>query len=128
MVCELKFRKPPLPELCMYVATLSTGAVSQYFQKLSRYLNEQVVTDVCDCSSNVILECSILSPAMCQILELVGGALGRFDIEGQIVEIQRVKSIASNMMQIMREKLQRYGKTNCTLWICAGIALAIILI
>ena len=128
MICELKFRRTPLPSLCAFVSERTNGAVSKVFKLLEQELNFQVMPDVMTCCHTVIGKCSGLPARLKELFIMGGESLGVFDMDGQIDQLRYVKNIAEKILEDDRKRYERFGRTAQTLWICGGIALAVILI
>ena len=128
MICELEFHRSPLPTLCSFVSERTEGVVSKIFTLLNHELAAQVMPDVSNCCSIAIQKCSGIPSHLNNLFCLMGESLGIFDVAGQVSQLRYVKSVAEKIMEDSHKHYERFGRSNQTLWICAGIALAVILI
>ena len=58
----------------------------------------------------------------------LGGSLGRFDMEGQLRGIENARQLCRKEMEALSDHRDQRLKNYQTLAICAGVALAILLI
>lgn len=125
---ELQYRLTPLPELCRMAAKESSGMISTVFINLFRELNWRKQPDAGSCMYAALQRSGELPPRVRRLLVQLGHTLGRFDLTGQLQGIQsvqqRCEDTLGNICKHRDERLRSYQ----TLGICAGAALAIILI
>ena len=128
MTCELEYRLTPLPELFRKASLQASGCLSQFFTILSQELEDQISPDVSNCV-NASLSRIPSMPEQCgHCLRSLGMSLGRFDIDGQLKEINSVKLQCKELLdKHCQNKEQRY-RSYQTLGICAGAGLAILFI
>lgn len=128
MICELEYRLTPLPELCKEASQQATGSLGRFFEILSQELEDQISPDVTSCVNAALSRISSM-PQMCgHCLEALGMSLGRFDIGGQLKEMNSVKLLCKELLdKHCQNKEQRY-RSYQTLGICAGAGLAILFI
>lgn len=128
MLSELRFRLPPLEQLCMDSAKLTNGVVSKVLRTLSEELNAQVAPDGDSCM-RAALEATKDVPVLTgNMLRLLGKTLGKFDLEGQIQGIQKVISEVQRNLILLSSDRDNRIRSYRTLGFCAGISLAILLI
>lgn len=127
MVCELRYRLTPLPELCMMAARAGQGGVSKLFRSLHAELEGQISPDACCCMS-AALSVSNLSQPTKQYLRDLGRSLGRFDLDGQLQEIHAIKENISHVLDKLTKDQDIRLRSYQTLGLCAGAALAILLL
>lgn len=124
---ELMFRRTPLPELCREASAYSKGTVSTVFSNLTNELESQQNADVYLCMQQSI--CNIFcEPDVTELFLLLGKNLGSLDLNGQSQNIDEIIFLCKQKLEKMQaEKEERMH--NCkTLSLCAGAALAILLI
>ena len=126
MECELKYRKTPLPELCGYVATVQRGPVSAFYLNLACELRQLSQPDVATGVASVMEKSSQLPVHTKEMLHMLGHSLGKFDVEGQVVGIQSVRSEARLRLSRLCADQEQRLKSYRTLGVCAGAALAIL--
>lgn len=126
MSLELNYRMPPLASLCASVSQITDGAVSSVFEAFSKELQQQITPDVSVCMDAAIQAVPRLPPAAIPHFKNLGIRLGRFDLQGQIAELEAAAAVCredhSKMSRNRELRLRNYQ----TLGICAGIALAIL--
>ena len=124
---ELRYRLPPLPELCLQVANDAQGAVSCLFRRLYEELERQIAPDAGMCM-NAAVSVSSLSPAVKHLFLDLGRTLGRFDLEGQLKGIEAVRQEALMALDKLTRDQDTRLRSYQTLGLCAGAALAILLL
>lgn len=127
MGCELQYRMTPLPELCRSAAAQNRGVICRLFLNLANELDSHISPDVSACMTEAIAQTPKLPDKTTKLLLRLGGSLGRFDMSGQIRGME-------NMRQLCRKELDALSKDRTvrlrnyqTLALCAGVALAILL-
>ncbi len=125
---ELQFQMPALAELCRLAASRCTGELRSVWEDLAAELDKQQLADAEGAMITVRRHCTALAPSVQECLELLGKSLGRFQLSGQITGIQAVRERAKQELnRILLHREQRLRSCR-TLGICAGLALAILLI
>ena len=128
MACELQFRMTPLPELCRMAGKENRNAVGQVFGLLSTELGNAISSDVSSCMEAVLKKRPELPPLTRDNLILLGQSLGRFDITGQLKGLESVRDTCRNALNNLSQNRDVRLRNYQTLGLCAGAALAIILI
>lgn len=128
MQCELQYRYTPLPDLCRQAAAEANGSIREVFLILSQELEDQLSPDVSGCMNTALSKSNDLPAKTAEILSILGKSLGRFDLEGQLLSLENVRcecrTVLSDMVKHQQSRVHSYQ----TLGICAGAALAIILV
>ena len=124
---ELRYRLPPLPELCLQVANGSQGAVAGLFRRLYEELELQIAPDAGICMNAAVSICN-LSPAVKHLFLDLGRTLGRFDLEGQLNGIEAVRQETLIDLDKLTKDQDARLRSYQTLGLCAGAALAILLL
>lgn len=127
MICELEFRRTPLPNLCNLVAERTSGVVSGYFAALEKELSHQTLPDVGACSDTAMRQCGDIPSEIRQLLSLTGESLGMFGVDGQVEQLQYIRNIAENLLERAQKNFESLGRSHQTVWICAGIVLAVVM-
>ena len=125
---ELLYRLTPLPELCQMAAVESRGILKNVFLNLNRELCRQKLPDAGSCMAAAIGKCGDLPNRIRSILSQLGYSLGRYDLEGQLQGIRTVRRRTEESLESLRKNRDERLRSYQTLGICAGLALAIILI
>lgn len=128
MACELQFRMTPLPELCRAAGNEVRSPVGQVFSVLAEELDFAVSSDVATCMETVLKKSMELPPLTRDNLILLGESLGRFDMSGQLKGLESVRSSCRTALESLSENREVRLRNYQTLGLCAGAALAIILI
>ncbi len=128
MLSELQYRLTPLPELIARAAENTSGPLWQVFSALDRELVGQVAPNAEACMQSALAQTPAVPALTGDMLVQLGRSLGRFDLNGQVAELTFVKEACKeNLSKLSQDRTQRL-RSYRTLGICAGIALAILLI
>lgn len=128
MECELQYRLTPLPTLCRQAASESTGILRNVFQNLSCELEGQVSPDVASCMHAAIMKSPRIPALTERCLKLLGSSLGRFDLQGQLRGLDSVRGFCRTKIAELSRNRDTRIRSYQTLSLCAGAALAILLI
>lgn len=126
--CELQYRRSPLPDLCRVAGTERDGITGRLFTNLANELEAKISPDVQSCLAVAASTCGCLSPRMQEAICILGSTLGRFDLEGQLQELESVRLHCRKQLDEMAQGRDARLRSYQTLGICAGAALAILLI
>lgn len=127
MTSELHFHGTALPELCRSAAQLYSNSVGRVFLRLAGELDTCNSSDVSLCLTSS-LEGSQLSPRTRDVLQQFGTTLGRFDLEGQMKGLEESRAMCRRQLDELTENRDVRLRNYQTLSLCAGAALAILLI
>lgn len=127
MVSELHFHATQLPELCGLAGKECGGEVGQVFSSLSRELEQQLSPNV-STSMESALASSPLPPITLRNLQVLGTSLGRFDLDGQLNGLEAVREASRKDLEALTANREVRLRNYQTLSLCAGAALAIVLI
>ncbi|MBE6943559.1 MAG: hypothetical protein E7453_04770 [Ruminococcaceae bacterium] len=128
MSSELKYRMTSLPELIGRASAYTSGALWQVFSILDRELTTQIAPNAEACLKVAVENTEGIPVLTGKMLRMLGRNLGKFDLSGQISGINFVKDACrENLVRIAKDKKERL-RSYRTLGVCAGIALAIILL
>lgn len=127
MVSELHFRATPLSELCRQAAGECSNGIGIVFHRLSEELERNACPDVNSCMDGALNDLSI-PPITLDNLKFLGSSLGRFDLDGQLKGLEAVREkCREDLHRITQSRDQRLRNYE-TLSLCAGAALAILLV
>lgn len=126
MECELLYKQTALPDLCREIAATQTGAVKQLFALLGDELNSQIRPNVASCIQAVVSRTENLSPTIMEAFISMGKSLGRYDIEGQLLETRALRAEIHRKLENLRQDQSIRVKNYRTFGLCAGIALVIL--
>ena len=128
MACELQYRMTPLPDLCALAAKEVKGELSQIFEQLSRELEDSTVEDVSSAMDAALRTCGPLPDKVRDNLCALGNTLGRFDLTGQLSALEAVRTACRRDLELITANRDTRLRNYQTLGLCAGAALAILLI
>lgn len=125
---ELQYHLTPLPELCRMAAGQTKGLLRIIFLNLYRELSWQKLPDARSCMYAAIRRSGEVPIKIRRILIQLGHTLGQFDLSGQLEGIQLSRKRCEETLAEIRNNQAERIRSYQTLGICAGAALAIILI
>lgn len=125
---DLSCRMWPLPTLFGQVADKAEGEMGGIFRELGMELDRQDSTDAGECMDKVLRQYPDL-PGKCRgILFALGKGLGSFDLDGQLREIKNCRSETQAALEKHCEGKDQRLRCYRALGICAGCALALLLL
>ena len=128
MESELTYRLTALPELCRTAANQCTGDLKHLFEVLYKELDAQVQPEVTLCMNAALKSVPYIPSLAAGELNNLGRCLGQFDLEGQLQGIHCVRKHCEETLEAIRKNRSERLRSYQTLGICAGTALAIILV
>jgi len=128
MACELQYRMTPLPDLCAAVSREAAGKLATVFCSLSQTLETTAATDVSAAMEEAIAAAGILPEKTRDNLLLLGSSMGRFDLSGQLSALETVRASCRRDLERFSANRETRLRNYQTLSLCAGAALAILLI
>ena len=128
MRCELEYRCIPLPDLCRKTAHITSDAISAYFTVLSKTLDGQVLPDPKSCCAYALSQQKNLPQSVRNVIQSLSDTLGCFDMNGQIEGLQATIKQAESVLEKLTLDQDVRLRSYQTLAICAGAALAILLV
>lgn len=128
MECELQYNLSPLPDLCRQAGSNAFGPVREVFVNLARELEWQIQPDVRSCMVEVVGKSHTMPGSVRKLFYQLGDSLGRFDLSGQLSELQSLQTTCERELQKVSCHQDTRMRSYRTLGLCAGIALAILLL
>ena len=128
MICELRYRMTPLPNLCHATAAVTKGIVRRIFISLGKVLELQSSASVSDCIDTVLKENPVNSDRISTLFLNLGMRLGVFDLDGQIDVLASLRDEGRRVLKSCRDGYEIQSRSCGTIALCAGAALAILLI
>jgi stage III sporulation protein AB len=128
MECELQYRRTPLPQLFQKAADDCKGKLRRVFLLLSQELNAQISPNADRCMAVVLEKCGDLPGMIIDILRNMGTMMGRFDLEGQIRGLEVVRACCNEQLKEISRNIDARVRGYQTLGLCAGAAIAILLV
>lgn len=128
MTCELQYRMTPLPELCQLVSDEAGGILGRIFRVLSTELEDSTASDVAAAMDTALISTGELPDKTRDKLLLLGRSMGRFDLAGQLSALDAVRTSCRQDLEAFAANREIRLRNYQTLGLCAGAALAVILI
>lgn len=128
MECELQYHLTPLPDLCRQAAGETCGLMRDLMIRLCGQLEAQVSPDVSCCMDAALSGLRDMPSVTWKYLELFGKSLGRFDLEGQLHGLEALRTSCRRELESLNSNLAPRLRSYQTLGLCAGAALAILLV
>ena len=122
---ELSYRESTLTQ-ALRMTTEET--VGQVLFALADELDQAIYPDVSSCMKAVLEKFPSIMPKTNKILHTLGSSLGKFDLSGQLSELDAVKSECIQLLQAHCENRDGKLRNYQTIGICAGLVLAILLL
>lgn len=126
MESELSCRATSLPQLCL-CAQGCGKELERLYLRLSQCLDEKVFPDA-SCCMEAVLGRESLPQSVVRIHTMLGQTLGCYDLAGQMEELAAVKAACQEALDSLRQTISQKSRNYQTLGLCAGAALAILLI
>ena len=127
MKCELEYHCIPLPELCRKTARISQSIIGKFFSELSNALESQICPDTKTCVKYALSKMNYQPRAVRNIILELSDTLGCFNLSGQldglVQAVRQAEKVLNELTFEQDVRLRRYQ----TLGLCAGAALAILL-
>lgn len=125
---ELQYRLTPLPELCGLAGRECNGILRKIFRELGQALIRQERPDAGECMDIVLYRCEEVPGRIRKHLRYLGRCLGRFDLTGQLEGLRRVRGACEADLAVLARNRDQRVRSYQTLSVCAGTALAILLV
>jgi len=128
MACELQYRRSALPELCRLAGAERSGCIGRLFLNLAKELESQISPDVQSCLAIAAATAGQLPARVQEAVCILGASLGRFDMEGQLLGLEAVRTYCREQLEEMSSGRETRLRSYQTLGLCAGAALAILFV
>ena len=128
MKCELQYKCTPLPVLCRSTAVFSNGLIRKYFEILFEELSAQIFPDTKSCCLNALARVRDLPDSVNTVILSLADTLGSFDLNGQLKGLDYAMNQAKQLLDKLTFDQDRRLRSYQTLALCAGAALAILLV
>ena len=128
MECELNYRLTALPQLCGQVSADHKNPIGILFGDLGHRLESIASPDVEQCMNLSLQKHPDIPDAVKPMLEALGKTLGRFDLNGQVQGIGAVRKSCRSALETLEKNKDDRIRGYKTLSLCAGLALAVLLI
>ena len=128
MECELQYRLTSLPTLCRQAAAEGDGQLHGVFLHLADELEDQISPDVERCMTAALRKSKDLPGYTYNAMVMLGRSLGRFDLDGQLKGLEVVRQQCRRDLEKLCSNKEVRLRSYQTLGLCAGAAMAILLI
>ena len=128
MECELQYRLTPLPQLIGQASQQISGLPRIVFAELAEKLKEEISPQVSCCMETVLKKQKDVPQYAGEAFSLLGQCLGKFDLQGQLKELDWARNLCVRHLKELENNRDARLRSYQTLGLCAGAALAIILL
>ncbi len=128
MRSQLAYQLIPLPQLCRQTSVYSRGILRKFFASLSTELEKQIYAQAEDCMAQALRTVPELPGSIKSILHALGRSLGQMDLAGQLKGLDRAMEDCRRKGDQMEQNQQQRLRSFRTLSLCAGAALANLLL
>lgn len=128
MECELNYRLTPLPQLCRQAASESKRSIKPVLLRLAEEMDNQISPDIDRCMHTAIESCNSIPKETKECLLELGESLGKFDLNGQLLELKSVRNLCRRKYEALNTNKDVRLRSYQALGLCAGAAIAILLI
>ena len=128
MRSQLAYQLIPLPQLCRQTSVYSRGILRKFFAALATELEKQFYAQAEDCMAVALRTVTELPSSVKSILRELGRSLGQMDLAGQLQGLDRAMEDCRRKGEQMEQNQQQRLRCFRTLSLCAGAALAILLL
>ena len=130
MKSEMSARLTPLPELFLLLGTCRQKDVAAFFREAERALQTPPGCTVMVSFKRGFQAAPEFRPGPDAVQTLYGLAagLGRFELESQLAAIENAKGRVTSMLLTLQAQKRARCRSYETIGICAGLALAVILL
>lgn len=128
MRSQLEFRLTPLPQLFRQTARQCTGSLCRLFHTLAQEMEQQFLPEAPDCMHAALKACPELPPGIQTVCRELGRSLGQHDLSGQLQGLDASRINCQRLFAKLEQNRDQRLRSYQTLSLCAGAALAILLI
>ena len=128
MESDLEYRLTTLAELSKKTAEILSGSLQRLFLNFSKELDGQVAPNAAFCMKVALNNTPEIPQKTVEFLMALGQNLGLFDLQGQLRGLESVRSSCMSAIMEMEQQRPHRVRSYETLGLCAGAALAILLI
>ncbi len=128
ITCELQYRLTPLPTVCVQIASEFPSRIGKVFAYLEHEMQQQILPNTETCMESSLCRFHDLPPITRKCLHLLGASIGRYDIDGQLKGLEAVRQECRRNLDDLSKNRETRIRGYQTLGLCAGAAIAILLI
>lgn len=126
--CELQYKASKLQDVFGDLADSMKRPISDFCSILSAEFDSQVQPCVPDCVYAALAKCRNIPKSTEAYIVKMGLTLGRFDLNGQLLELSAVRKEAESALLKLSVQQDTKTRNMKTLAICAGAAIVILFI
>lgn len=128
MECELQYNLTALPSLCRQASNVCSGALCNILNVFAGELDHQICANAPACMVAVVEKNSTLTPHARECILQLGQSLGAFELQGQLRSLEHTRKICNGKLNQLETDKEVRLRSYKTIGLCAGAALAILLI
>lgn len=127
MECELGCRATELSGLFAAAAQRTDGRIGQLFDLMADNLAQRIAPDALVCMNAALSRVCLPEKTAC-IATKLGRSLGEFHLQEQLRQLTLVREECTRLLEEHTRNRDNRIRSYHTLWLCAGVALVILLI
>ena len=128
MASRLEYRLIPLPQLCRETGTYSWGSIRALFFSIAEKLECYRYPQASDCMNDALSAHPELPGSLRAVFRELGRSLGQLDLPGQLQGLENAQALCVRKLKRLEHNRDQRLRSYQTLSLCAGAALAILLI
>lgn len=128
MICELQFRRTPLPQLFRKAADEYSGRIGHVLKMISQELDAQISPNAQRCVLVALDNCLDIPENIVELLRSMGTSLGKFDVDGQLQGLEAVRTSCYEQLKQLAQNKDIRIREYQTVGLCAGAAMAILFV
>lgn len=128
MLLELQYHFLPISKLLRLAAEKSGGMIKKLLLLIAEEVDSQIAPDAECCIRAALAKVGKLPHQIRLAFEKLGAVLGNYDIEGQVKSLEAVRKQYSTILEDLMNNKDSKIRGYQTLGLCAGAAVAILLI
>lgn len=128
MQYEIRYRHTPLPELFMSAGQMVSGKLRQVYIEIGKELSTQILPNASLCVNIAVEKSPELPICIKECILDIGKTLGRFDVDGQVWGLEVAAQGCERQLKALTDNKDMRVRGYQTLGLCAGAAVAILLV
>lgn len=126
--CELQYRSPPISDMFSDFSETRKDLMGRFSKTLAVEIESQVCPNVKECVRAALQKHENMPKETACFLIKFGTTLGKFNADGQLLEIRSLKSVVQQKLEFLLSNQDWKTRNYKTLGLCAGAAIAILFI
>lgn len=128
MILKLEYQMPTLSSMCRQTGQVNHGTIAHIFTLFADELDRQLTPEVSACMSAALSKADPIPEIVQLHFQRLGESLGQFDLQGQITLLEEEVRLCQKDLDFVRRHLDGEARHYQTLGLCAGTALAVLLL